>query len=169
MQRLKDKDVRLPYFTHFSCGWCNAMTWYTNLIWKSNVLFISVVCRRVSLSGEAVRQRQNILIIEQCKLLYTLQNKIDKYTNKRKTLELIRLTFNLIKYYLLLFPQHLRHWRKHFLHNYFSRKLIHMLNLKWKLIHLTLLLMRKSKIHVTSFCTQFLTFYLYLESFNMNS
>ena len=40
---------------HFSCGWCNAMTSYANLICKSNVLFISIVCRRVSLSGEAVR------------------------------------------------------------------------------------------------------------------
>ena len=72
-------------------------------------LFISVVCRRVSLSGEAVRERKNILIIEQCKLLYTLQDKIDKYINKRKTLELIRLIFNLMKYYLFLFPKHLRY------------------------------------------------------------
>ena len=65
--------------------------------------------QRVSLSGEAVPERQRILTIEQSKLLYTPQNKIDKYINKRKTLELIRLIFNLIKYYLLLFPQHLRH------------------------------------------------------------
>ena len=33
----------------FSCSLCSAMTSYTNLIWKSNVLFISVVCRRVLL------------------------------------------------------------------------------------------------------------------------
>ena len=32
---------------HFSCGLCSAMTSYTKLIWKSNVLFVSVVCRRV--------------------------------------------------------------------------------------------------------------------------
>ena len=70
-------------------------------------LFISVVCRRVSLSGEAVRERKNILIIEQCKLLYTLQDKIDKYINKRKTLDLIKFIINLIKYYLLLLPQDL--------------------------------------------------------------
>ena len=132
-------------------------------------LFISVVCRRVSLSGEAVRERKNILIIEQCKLLYTLQDKIDKYINKRKTLELIRLIFNLMKYYLFLFPKHLRYWRRHFSHNFFSRKLTDMLKLKWKLIHLMLLLMLKSKNHVSGFRTQFLTFYFYAESFNMNS
>ena len=40
---------------HFSFGRCNAMTSYTNLICKSNILFISVVCRRLSLPGEAVR------------------------------------------------------------------------------------------------------------------
>ena len=152
----------------FSCGRCNVMTSYTNLLCKSNVSFISVVCRRVSLSGEAVPERQRILTIEQSKLLYTPQNKIDKYINKRKTLELIRLIFNLIKYYLLLFPQHLRHWRKHFSHNFFL-KLTDMLQLKWKLIHLTLMLMWKSKIHVRGFRTQFLTFYFYVKGFNINS
>ena len=40
---------------HFLCGWYNAITSYTNLICKSNALFIFVVCRRVSLSGEAAR------------------------------------------------------------------------------------------------------------------
>ena len=75
-------------------------------------------------------KKQNILTIEQCKLLYTLQNKIDKYINKRKTLELIRIIFGLIKYYLLLFPQHLQYRRKHFSHNFFSRKLTDMLKLK---------------------------------------
>ena len=70
---------------HFFYGWCNAMTWYTILLCKSNVLFISVVCRRVSLSGE------------------------------------VRLIFKLIKYYLLLFSQHLCYWLIHFSHNFFTR------------------------------------------------
>ena len=153
---------------HFSCGWCNAMTSYTNLLCKSNVLFTFIVCRCVSLSAETVRSRQNILTIEQLELLYTLQNQIDKYINRRKTLELIRLIFNLIKYYLTLFPQHLRHWWRHFSHNFFTRRLNDMLKLKCKLIHLTLLLMWKSKIHVSGFRTQFLTFYFHAKCFNMN-
>ena len=101
-------------------------------------------------------------------LFYTLQKKIDKYISKRRTLELIRLIFNLIKYYLLLFPQYLQYWPRHFSH-FFSRKLIDRLTLKWKLIHLTLLLIWKSKIHVSAFRTQFLTFYFFVKSFNMNS
>ena len=154
---------------HFSCSWCIAMTSYTNLICKHNVLFISVICRCVSLSAEALRYRQNILTIEQYKLLYTLQNKIDKCINKIKTLELFKLTFNLIKYCLLLFPQHLQYWCRHFSHNFFARKSTDMLKLKWKLIHLTLLLLLKIKIYVSDFRTQFLTFYFYVKSFNMNS
>ena len=38
-----------------------------------------------------------------------------------------------------------------------------MLKLKWKLIQL------KIKIYVSDFRTQFLTFYFYVKSFNMNS
>ena len=122
----------------------------------------------MSLSAETVRSRQNILTIEQLELLYALQNQIDKYINRRKTLELIRLIFNLIKYYLTLFPQHLSHWWRHFSHNFFTRRLTDMLKLKWKLIHLTLLIMWKSKIHVSGFRTQFLTFYFHVKGFNLN-
>ena len=44
--------------------------------------------------------------------------------------KVIRRSFNLIKYYLLLFPQHLRYVRRHLSHNFFSRKLTHTFKLQ---------------------------------------
>ena len=163
MQRSKGNDVRLPYFIRTFFRWllqCN------DLIHKLNMrIECFIYTRHLQRSCTIKTKYSNHWAM----LLYTLQNKADKYINKRKTLELIRLIFSSIKYYLLLFPQHLRHWRRHFLHNFFWRKLTDILKRKWKLIDLRLLLMWKSEIYGSGLRKQLLKFYFYVKSFNMNS
>ena len=87
----KDNDVGLPCFTQpFSLR-----IQYTDLTHKGNIQIECFIYLYPSFADachcqEKLYEKKNILIIEKCKLLYTLQNKIDQHINKRKTLHLIR-------------------------------------------------------------------------------